>query len=131
MSLIGNSGESASFKNVNDTVAGRIVAFEDYQEVEFSDDAAKGIKRGDPKFYPKSGDPVMGVRITLEKTPGDADSRVTLWAHGKLMLTAIREAVKGSGARDLELGADLAVAFTGYSGRAKTYQAQYVRADAE
>jgi hypothetical protein len=104
------------------TVAGRIVAFEDYQEQDFYTKA--------PKVYEKSGDPVMGVRITLEQTPGDAESRIALWAHGKLMLTAIRQAVRAAGARDLELGADLAVTFTSYQGRAKAYQAAYTRPEA-
>lgn len=104
------------------TVAGRIVAFEDYQEQDFY--------TKEPKVYEKSGDPVMGVCITLESVPGDAESRVTLWAKGKLMLTAIRQAVKATGARDLEVGADLAVTCTGYQGRAKTYQAAYTRPEA-
>lgn len=123
MSLIGNSGTSASFGAVGDAVAGVIVAFEDYQELDFY--------TKEPKVYEKSGDPVMGVRITLEQTPGDGDSRITLWAKGKLQLTAIRQAVKAAGARDLEVGADLAVTFTGYQGRAKTFQAAYARPEAE
>lgn len=123
MSLIGNSGASASFTAVGDAVAGRIVQFEDYQELDFY--------TKEPKTYEKSGDPVMGVRITLEQTPGDAESRITLWAHGALQLKAIRTAVKGTGARDLELGADLAVTYTGLQGRAKVYQAAYARPEGE
>jgi hypothetical protein len=104
------------------TVAGRIVAFDDYQEQDFYTKA--------PKVYEKSGDPVMGVRITLEQTPGDAESRVILWAHGKLMLSEIAQAVRATGARDLEHGANLTVTCTGYQGRAKTYQAAYTRPEA-
>jgi hypothetical protein len=104
------------------TVAGRVVAFQDYQEQNFY--------TNEPKVYEKSGDPVMGVCITLEQTPGDAESRVMLWAHGKLMLSAIAQAVKATGARDLEHGANLSVTCTGHQGRAKTYQALYMRPEA-
>lgn len=123
MSLIGNSGLSAKFQTVGDAVAGRIVSFEDYQEQDFY--------TKEPKVYEKSGDPVMGVRITLEQEPGNEESRITLWAHGKLQLQAIRNAVRATNARDLEVGADLAVTFTGYQGRAKAYQAAYARPEAE
>jgi hypothetical protein len=123
MSVIGStSGEdrypSAAFKSIGDGVAGRVVATEDYQEKVFGST--------DLKFFP-SGDPVMGVRITLEMTPGDEATRVTIWAQGKRMLQAIAKAVKGAGAPDIELGSDLALTFTGYDGRAKVYQAAYVR----
>lgn len=136
MSVIGNSTPTASFKTPNDAVAGRIVGFEDYQEKEFNDNPATGAKKGDPKFYPNPGpdgkpQPVMGCRITLETTPGNEDSRVAIWAHGKRMLGAIRAAVQATGARDLEIGADLYVQFTGYAGAAKTYNAGYSRPEAD
>lgn len=132
MSIISaTSGEDryprVRFQSVGDAVAGRIISTEDYQETEFADDQARGVKKGDPKFFP-SGDPVMGVRIVLETSPGDESSRVTLWAQGKRMLSSIAKAVHSQGARDLEEGADLAVTHTGYEGRAKAYQAAYARA---
>jgi hypothetical protein len=121
-STSGSQYPSVSFKSIGDSVAGRIVATEDYQETVF------GSK--DLKFFP-SGDPVMGVRITMELTPGDESSRVTLWAQGKRMLQAIAAAVKGAGAADIEIGADLALTFTGYDGRAKVFQGAYARPEAE
>lgn len=121
MSIIGNTsgGDSyprVSFKSVGDSVAGRIVSFEDYQ--------VKDFQTKEPKFFP-SGDPIMGVKVHLELTPGDAASRVTLWAEKKNMLKAIKNAVVGAGAQDIEEGADLAVTFSGYDGRAHAYQAAY------
>ena len=113
---------AVTFKNVGDSVAGRIIGTEDYQETVF------GSK--DLKFYPQSGDPVMGVRVYLETVPGDESSRVTLWCQGKLLMKAVATAFRAAGAQDLEIGADLAVTFTGYDGRAKTYSAAYSPAEA-
>lgn len=126
MSVIANTSTSekypsVSFKSIGDAVVGRIVALEDYQQTEFGS-GGKILKT-----WPKSGDPMMGTRITLETNPGDPTSRVTLWGEGRKLLMAIAAAVKGSGAPDLEIGADLAVTFTGYEGRAKTYGANYGR----
>ena len=134
MSLIGNiSGDdkypAVKFSNVGDAVAGVIVATEDYQEKEFGDDPKKGVRKGDPKFF-ESGDPIMAVRITLETNPGDASSRVNLYAQGARMLKAIAKAVKATGAADLELGGELAVTHTGRDGNAKAYESAYARPDA-
>lgn len=125
MSVIANTSTSekypsVSFKNLGDAVVGRIVALEDYQQTEFG---GGGVL----KTWKKSGDPMMGTRITLETNPGDKTSRVTLWGEGAKLLMAIATAVKGAGAPDLEIGADLAVTFTGYDGRAKVYAANYGR----
>jgi len=98
------------------TAAGRILAYEDYQEQDFY--------TKEPKFFP-SGDRVMGVRITLEQTPGDADSRVPFWVQGAKMLRAIAAAVKAQGAKDLELGAYLTVTRT-----EEGYLATYARPEA-
>lgn len=122
MTLIANTSTSerypaVSFKSIGDSVGGRIVHYEEYQEQDFY--------TKEPKVWPKSGDPVMGVRITLETNPGDVASRVQLWASGRKMLQAIAKAVKDQGANDIAEGADLAVTFTGFDGRAKTYQAAY------
>lgn len=122
MSAIANMSGAPSFthKNVGDAVGGRIVSFEDYQVKEFGTDTLK--------TFEKSGDPVMGVRIVLEVVPGDSSSAVTLWAEKPRMLKAIAGAVKGTGAKDLEVGGDLAVTFSGFDGRAKAFLAAYARA---
>lgn len=113
---------SVSFKQVGDDVAGIIVAFEDYQETVY------GSK--ELKTYP-SGDPIMGVRVHLELVPGDESSRVTLWAQGKLLMKAIAIAMKNAGVSDIGIGDQLAVKFTGYDGRAKTYSAAYEKAETD
>ena len=129
MSVISQTGTSekypsVSFRNIGDAVVGRIVALDDYQQKEYNTNPNAPVVL---KFWPKSGDPMMGVRVTLETNPGDPTSRVTLWGEGKKLLMAIAGAVKGKGAPDLEVGGDLAVTFTGYDGRAKTYAANYER----
>lgn len=123
MSVIGNQATTAKhptvkFAQMGNSVAGRIIEFEEYQEKEFGSNELR--------FFP-SGDPIMGVKVILETNPGDASSRVQLFAQGKRMLQAIAKAVKGAEAADLEIGADLAVQFTGYDGRAKVYEAKYMR----
>jgi hypothetical protein len=112
---------SVSFKNLGDSVAGRIVELADYQQKDFSS--------GELKFWPKSGDPMMGTRVTLETVPGDESSRVTLWGEGQRLMAAIARAFRAAGASDVTVGDDLAVTFTGMDGRAKAYQAAYSRAE--
>jgi hypothetical protein len=112
---------AVTFRAVGDSVAGRIVGHEDYQETDFDSKQ--------PRFYPNSGDPVMGVRIYLETRPGDESSRVTLWCQGKLLMKAVATAFRGAGKNDIDDGDDLAVTFTGYDGRAKTYSAAYSPAE--
>lgn len=124
MSVIGSqSGPKAvNLKNLGDSVAGRIVSFEDYQ--------VKDFNSGELKFFEKSGDPIMGVRIVLEVVPGDTSSQVTLFAEKPRMLKAIANAVRAQGATDLEEGADLAVTHTRMDGRAKDFEAAYARPEA-
>lgn len=126
----GTGNKWVKFKDVGDNVVGTIVAFEDLQDKEFEDLPARGVKKGDLKFYP-SGDPVMFTQIILETIPGDPSSQVTLDAKGKLMMQAIGRAIKVAGGKDLEIGGDLAVVFTGYNGRAKAYSSNYSRPDGE
>ena len=123
MSTIANVSSgytSVSFKNVGDAVAGRIIGFDDYQ---VSDWQTK-----EPKFF-KSGDPIMGTKVHLETSPGDESSRVTLFAEKVNMLKAVAAAVREAGKNDIAIGDDLAVTFTGYEGRAKTFSAAYSPAE--
>ena len=76
-------------------MAGRIVAFNDYQ-----------LKEGDePRFYP-SGNPVMGVRIALKLGTGE---QTVLYAEDPKVLHAIAKALRRTGARDIRRGGFLAV----------------------
>jgi hypothetical protein len=93
------------------------MAFEDYVEQEFYTKQSK--------FHEKPSDPVRGVRITLEQSPGARDSRVDLWAADSEMIRSIATAVKAQSAKDLEVGAYLTVT------RAEgAYQATYTRPEA-
>ena len=123
MSAIANQSSgytSITLKATGDAVAGRIVGFEDYQ--------VKDYQTKEPKVFP-SGDPVMGVRVHLETSPGDEKSRVTLYAEKANMLKAIAAAVRGAGKQDIAEGDDLAVTRTGMDGRAITFSAAYSPAE--
>jgi hypothetical protein len=109
---------TVALKNLGDSVAGRIIAFEDYQPNDFN--------TKQPKVF-KDGTPWPGVRVHLEQTPGNEESRVTLYVEKINMLNAIGRAVAEAGGADLEVGGDLAVTFSGRDGQAHTFTAQYVR----
>jgi hypothetical protein len=109
---------TVSLKNLGDSVAGRIVAFEDYQPTDFNTKELKTFKDGSP--WP-------GVRIHLEQEPGNEATRVTLYAEKINMLNAIGTAVAAAGASDIEVGGDLAVTFSGRDGQAHTFSAQYAK----
>lgn len=122
MSVISNTSggyPAVSLKNLGDAVVGRIIALEDYEVKEFGTE--------NPKLNQKTQLPELGVRISLEMTPGDPSTRVTLWAEKWRMIKAIAVAVKGAGAADLEIGADLAVSHNTMDGRAKGFSASYGR----
>lgn len=120
---------AASFQAFGDKYVGRITAIKQQQQTD--------PKNGQPKFFP-SGDPMMLWIITIQPSDGDP---VALWAKagrfeaakgtGQSMLAAIGTAVRDAGAQSLEVGAQLAVAFTGESepkpgmNPAKLFTAQY------
>lgn len=128
MSAIANQGsgyKAVKLAATNDSVAGRIVSFEDYH--------TKDFKTGESKFFP-SGDPILGTRIVLDTDPtkpDDDSSYVTLHAEKVNMLRAIAAAVRGAGKVDIEVGGDLAVTRTGMDGNAQTFSAAYSAPEAE
>lgn len=127
MSAFANAGTgypSVKFSTIGDAVAGKVISMEDYQETHYD-----GPDKGKPKFYSKSQDPVMAVKVVLETRPGDESSRVTLFAQGAKMIAAIANAFRAQGRQDITVGDELAVTFTGYDGRAKTYAAAYALAE--
>lgn len=71
---------------------------------------------GNPKVFP-SGDPIMGVIVTVqtaERDPsieGDAGKR-TFYIEGRYLKEAVRHAVQTAGRRGLEVGGQLEVEFT-------------------
>lgn len=114
----GVSYDTAKFRNVGDSVSGRIIDFADVQERDFN--------TKEPKFWDEAKtQPILQVRITLETKPGDASSRVNLYVSGQRMKRAVREALAAAGVDDISPQSDIAVTFTGYEGAAKCYKATY------
>jgi len=136
MSLIAaaTTATAVNFKSVGDSIAGRIVGIEEYQQKEFGSDALKFRTDKDGNMVrDAAGQPVpqMGVRITLETEPGNESSRQTLWVEKWRMVKAIANAVTSAGASDIEIGGDLAVTFSAYEGRAKAFSAAYAKPEGE
>jgi hypothetical protein len=123
------SGPSAKWKNIGDTYKGRILAMEKRQQTDPKD--------GSPKFF-ASGDPMPVWVITIEVADGE---RVALYAsggnykieegEGQAMLPAIAQAVRAAGGEAVDVGAELAVSFTGWGearsglNRPRLFSAQY------
>jgi len=82
------------------------------QEREYDRDNPGG---GAPKFFP-SGDPIMGVVVEVqsddERTGPDDDGKRTFYIEGRYLKDAVREGVRNSGAKGLEVGGKLSVEFT-------------------
>jgi hypothetical protein len=122
------SSTAAKFEQFGDKHAGRIVAIDQRQQTD--------PKTGQVKTF-NDGSPQMQWVITLE----EAGQAVALFAKGgrftpakgtgESMLSAIGTAVRTAGAASLDVGGQLAVAFTGESeakpglNPAKLYAAQY------
>lgn len=70
---------------------------------------------GAPKYFP-SGDPIMGINVEVQtnNTFGDDDGLRTFYIQGKRLKDAVRNAVRESGARGLEVGGELTVTLTSY-----------------
>jgi hypothetical protein len=127
---------AAGFPTIGTKHIGRIIAIKQTQQSD--------LKTGQPKFFP-SGDPMMIWLITIQ--PDEGGDPVTLWAKGgkqkaatgsgDSMLAAIAKGVKAVGAKSVEVGGRLGVAYTGDSeaspgwNPAKCYTAQYAAPVAE
>jgi len=119
---------SAKFDNIGDKHVGIITSIDHRQQTDLD---------GTPKTFP-SGDPMMLYVVTIQLADGDT---AALWAKngkfevasgsGEAMLAAIGTAVRASGASSVEVGGNLAVAFTGLGkakpgmNQPKLYTAQY------
>jgi|GEM_PF-759812 len=138
--LMGGGGAlTAKFTNPGDMIGGRIVAEPRvYQEREYD---PRNPGNGAPKFYPKSGDPIMSVSVDVQtdlRDPSDPDDDGVrrIYIEGKRLKDAVRDAVRNAGADGLHVGDELHVAFTGL-GQAengmnapKLYAAKYVHSSA-
>lgn len=108
------SGSKGRFENVGDKHSGEILALEARPKTKFGTD--------EPEFT-KSGKQKMLLIVTLqtdERDPGDPDDTGirTLWLGGwdflpKTGIGAVAKAVHEAGAKRLEIGGTLAVAYTG------------------
>jgi hypothetical protein len=124
------SSPAATFNQHGDKYVGRITTLKWQQQTD--------PKTGAPKVF-SSGEPMMILLITIQPPAGDA---VTLWAKGgsnftaaqgsgHSMLVAISRAARAAGAENVDVGAELAVAYTGDTeaspgmNPAKLYTAEY------
>jgi hypothetical protein len=129
--LMGGGSASARFDNPGDTITGTIC---EAPEVRQQTD----ISTGQPVHWP-SGDPKMQLIVTLQTTlrdDPDDDGKRRIYVKGKSLTEAVREAVRQTGAKGLEIGGTLTVTYTGdgvASQRGfnppKLYTATYARPD--
>jgi hypothetical protein len=107
--LLGGGGASAKFDNIGDTVTGTItVTPELRQQTDFA------TKK--PQFW-DDGEPKMQVVVNLatdQRDPSvdDDDGQRNIYIKGQ-MQQATRDALKAAGAKGLEVGGTLTVAFIG------------------
>lgn len=128
----GDGVPSAYFKTVGDSVEGVVAAPpKAREEREFNQQTQRSD--GPIKTFP-SGDPIYGILIDLqtqERDPmidGDTGLR-RVYAEGRQLKGAIREAVAAAGGKGLEMGGWLKVTHTGHVAvgtvQAKGYHAEY------
>lgn len=113
------SSPSAKFEQIGDKHAGRITNLAERAQTDPNTGAVKTFNDGSPR---------MVWVITIEKADGET---AALWARGgkftakqgtgESMLNAIGSAVRAANAASVDLGGQLAVAFTGF-GEAKPAQ---------
>lgn len=110
--LMGGGVRSAKFETIGDKVTGTVVAAEVTQQTD--------ITTGAPKTW-DNGDPMMQLVVTLatdQRDPDDPDDtgeRKLYLKGGKptTSLGAVKAAIKAAGAKGIEVGATLALAYTG------------------
>lgn len=132
--LFGSSVPAAKFAQIGDRVSGQIVSLGSSQQSEYrkpgSTAPAKMLTWPD-------GSPMMQVIVTLQTNQrdpsvADDDGQRRIFVKGKRLTNAVRDAVRGSGARKLELGGTLTVKWvgeedTGAGSPAKVYEVSYQR----
>lgn len=126
---MGGGVKGAKFERIGDSIAGEVY---ETPEVRQQTD----LSTGQPKVW-DDGRPQMQLVVTLKTNlhdEPDDDGLRRIFVKGK-MTEAIREAVRRSGARGLEVGGQLTVRFTGEEppvrrgfNPTKLYAAEYTRA---
>lgn len=105
--LMGGGVPSAKFERINDSVVGTITDQEVRQQTD--------LDTNKPLFW-DDGRPRMQLVVTLQtdlRDDGDDDGLRRLYVKGKSLTDAVREAVRLAGARGLETGGRLKVAYVG------------------
>lgn len=105
--LFGGGGQSAKFETFGDTITGQITDLKATQQTDF--------QTGTPKTW-ANGDPMMQVVVTLQTTLRDSsiaddDGLRKVYIKGKSLTDGTREAVRGAGAKGLEVGGTLTVTY--------------------
>lgn len=122
--LMGGGVRSAKFDTVGVVAKGTIVSLAMQQQRDYA--------KNTPKFW-DDGKPMMQLRVVIqtdERDDADDDGLRALYLKGESQ-KAVREAVRSTGAKTIEAGGTLAVAYIG-DGEAKgtlnppkLYRAQY------
>lgn len=113
--LMGGGGAPGfKFDQPGASIAGRIVAIsQPYQEREYDPTNPGG---GAPKFFPKSGDPIMTFNVDVETTLRDPsieddDGVRRVYMDGKRIKDAVRTGVRAAMAPGLEVGGILSMQY--------------------
>lgn len=128
--LMGGGVRSATFDNVGDRVSGEITAVETTQQTDPQTGAPKTWDDGSPRWQ------IVVTIQTGERIDDEDDGRRKLYIKGSMKYAstqkAVVDAVKAAGAKTLEVGGTLALAYTGDGERTnrafnppKLYQAAY------
>ncbi|WP_018254002.1 hypothetical protein [Salinispora mooreana] len=106
--LMGGGVKSAAFPTVGTCVSGRVVREPEARQQTTPEGVAKTFDNGDPMMQ------IIVQVHTDERDPQDADDDGVraLYIKGN-MLSAVRDAVRKSGAKGIEVGATLTVTYTG------------------
>ena len=105
--LMGSGSRSARFDSIGVSITGVIEDVTAKQQTDFT--------TGEPKTWP-NGDPMMQVivRLATDAREDDDDDGVrSVFVKGKSLTAAVRDAVRRSGAKGLEVGGTLTVTYTG------------------
>lgn len=105
--LMGGGIQSAKFEVIGDSITGEVLDTEVRQQTDLTD--------GKLKFW-DDGRPQMQLVVTIQTTlrdDSDDDGQRRVYVKGKSLTEAVREAVKASGARGLEVGGKLMVQYVG------------------
>lgn len=131
--LMGGGVKSAKFEMVGDAITGQVY---EVPEVRQQTD----LSTGELKTW-QDGRPMMQLVVTLKTTlreDAEDDGLRRIYVKGKSLTEAVREAVRKSGAKGLEVGGTLAVKYTGDGEQTKRgfnppklYAAQYTRGNAQ